>query len=167
MESFWLIDSSFSRHMTEDRRWFSSLTPVVSKEYITFGDNGKVRVLSVGTVKVSERVTLRHVVLVKSLGFNFLSVSQLHDEGFEVYFRLHPVMVHILGARATRWRCAKARADGVPPSAWNTHSMAPRHTTTLGDRCWISDRKSLSTSRGNSEQWSLRPHSSCSTETTT
>jgi hypothetical protein len=70
-----------------DRRWFSSLTLVMTKEYITFGDNGKGRVLSVGTVKVSESVTLRRVSLVKSLGYNLLSVSQLLDEGFEVRFK--------------------------------------------------------------------------------
>jgi hypothetical protein len=35
----WLIDSSCSRHMTRDRRWFSSLTHIVSRTYITFGDN--------------------------------------------------------------------------------------------------------------------------------
>jgi hypothetical protein len=63
--------------MTGDRRWFSSLTPVMTKEYITFEDNGKGRVLSVGTVKVGESVTLRRVSLVKSLGYNPLSVSQL------------------------------------------------------------------------------------------
>jgi hypothetical protein len=73
--------------MTSDRRWFSSLTPVMTKEYITFGDNGKDRVLSVGTVKVSESVTLTRVSLVKSLGYNLLSVSQLLDEGFEVRFK--------------------------------------------------------------------------------
>jgi hypothetical protein len=72
--------------MTGDRRWFSSLTPVMTKEYITFGDNGKGRVLSVGTVKVSDSVTLRRVSLVKSLGYNLLFVSQLLDEGFEVRF---------------------------------------------------------------------------------
>jgi hypothetical protein len=80
MEGFWLIDSGFSQHMTRDRRWFSSLTPVMTKEYITFGDNGKRIVLSVGTVKVNEAVTLRCVSLVKSLGENLLSVSQLLDE---------------------------------------------------------------------------------------
>jgi hypothetical protein len=48
MEGFWLIDSGFSRHITGDRRWFSSLTLVMTKEYISFGDNGKGRVLSVG-----------------------------------------------------------------------------------------------------------------------
>jgi hypothetical protein len=45
-------------------------------------------VLSVGTVKVSESVTLRRVSLVKSLGYNLLSVSQLLDEGFEVHFKM-------------------------------------------------------------------------------
>jgi hypothetical protein len=72
--------------MTDDRRWFSNLTPVMTKECITFGDNGKGRVLSVGTVKVSE-LTLQRVFLVKSLGYNLLSVSQLLDEGFEVRFK--------------------------------------------------------------------------------
>jgi hypothetical protein len=42
--------------MTGYRRWFSSLTPVMTKEYITFGDNWKGRVLSVGTAKVSLRL---------------------------------------------------------------------------------------------------------------
>jgi hypothetical protein len=59
----------------------------MTKEYITFGDNGKGRVLSVGTVKVSESMTLRRVSLVKSLGYNLLSISQLLDEGFEVRFK--------------------------------------------------------------------------------
>jgi hypothetical protein len=87
LRNIWLIDSGCSRHMTGDRGWFSSLVPVVSKTYITFGDNGRGRVLLEGDIKVSEKVTLKHVALVQSLGFNFLSVSQLLDEGFEVLFR--------------------------------------------------------------------------------
>jgi hypothetical protein len=39
-------------------------------------------------VHVSDKVTLKRVALVKSLGFNLLSVSQLLDEGFEVRFKL-------------------------------------------------------------------------------
>jgi hypothetical protein len=31
MEGFWLIDSGCSRHMTRDRQWFSSLTPMMTK----------------------------------------------------------------------------------------------------------------------------------------
>jgi hypothetical protein len=61
---------------------------MMTKEYITFGDNGKGRVLSVGTVKVSESVTLGRVSLVKSLGYNLLSICQLLDEGFEIRFKM-------------------------------------------------------------------------------
>jgi hypothetical protein len=73
--------------MTGDKRWFSSLVPVVTKRYITFGDNGRWCVLSEGEIKVSDKITLKRVALVQSLGYNLLSVSQLLDEGFEVLFR--------------------------------------------------------------------------------
>jgi hypothetical protein len=73
--------------MTGYKKWFSSLTPVKEKMYITFGDNGQGRVISEGVVHVSDMVTLKSVALVKSLGFNLLSVSQLLDEGFEVRFK--------------------------------------------------------------------------------
>jgi hypothetical protein len=87
LRNIWLIDSFCSRHMTGDKGWFSSLFPVVTKRYITFGDNGRGHVLSEGEIKVSDKITLRCVALVQSLGYNFLSVSQLLDEGFEVLFR--------------------------------------------------------------------------------
>jgi hypothetical protein len=73
--------------MTRDRGWFSSLVPVVAKRYITFGDNGRGRVLSECEIKVSDKITLRRVALVQSLGYNFLSVSRLVDEGFDLLFR--------------------------------------------------------------------------------
>jgi hypothetical protein len=44
-------------------------------------------VLSEGEIKVSDKITLRRVALVQSLGYNLLSVSQLLDEGYEVLFR--------------------------------------------------------------------------------
>jgi hypothetical protein len=44
-------------------------------------------VLLEGEIKVSDKITLRCVALIQSLGYNFLSVSQLLDEGFEVLFR--------------------------------------------------------------------------------
>jgi hypothetical protein len=44
-------------------------------------------VLSEGEIKVSDKITLRRVSLVQSLGYNLLSVSQLLDEGFEMLFR--------------------------------------------------------------------------------
>jgi hypothetical protein len=61
--------------MTGDKGWFSSLVSVVSRTYITFGDNVRGRVLSESEIKVSDKVTLKCVALVQSLGFNFLSMS--------------------------------------------------------------------------------------------
>jgi hypothetical protein len=87
LKNIWLIDSGCSKHMTGDNGWFSSLVPVLTKRYITFGDNGRGRVLSEGEVKVSDKITLRRVARVQWLGYNLLSVSQLLDEGFEVLFR--------------------------------------------------------------------------------
>ena len=37
-----------------------------------------------GVIQVSDSFTLKRVGLVKSLGFNLLSISQFFDEGFEV-----------------------------------------------------------------------------------
>jgi hypothetical protein len=87
LKNIWLIDSGFSGHMTGDKGWFSSLVPVVTKRYITFGDNGRGHVLSEGEIKVSDKITLRRVSLVQLPRYNLLSVSQLLDEGFEVLFR--------------------------------------------------------------------------------
>ncbi|WVZ52162.1 LOW QUALITY PROTEIN: hypothetical protein U9M48_003247 [Paspalum notatum var. saurae] len=41
MEDVWIMDSGCSRHMTGQRKLFSSLNPVSTKEYITFEDNGQ------------------------------------------------------------------------------------------------------------------------------
>jgi hypothetical protein len=51
------------RMVTGDRRWPSSLTPVMSKENIIFGNDGPERV-----IKVSSLETLSCVFFVKLLG---------------------------------------------------------------------------------------------------
>jgi hypothetical protein len=71
LKNIWSIDSGCSRHMTGDMGWFSSLVPVVTKRYITFGDNGRVHVLSEGKIKVSDKITLRRVALVQSVGAEY------------------------------------------------------------------------------------------------
>ncbi|WVZ93799.1 hypothetical protein U9M48_039754 [Paspalum notatum var. saurae] len=87
MEDVWIMDSGCSRHMTGHRKWFSSLNPVSTKEYITFGDNGQGKVLGVGSVSLSAKLSLREVAFVQNLGFNLVSVSQLLNDGFEVHFK--------------------------------------------------------------------------------
>ncbi|WVZ85046.1 LOW QUALITY PROTEIN: hypothetical protein U9M48_032008 [Paspalum notatum var. saurae] len=81
------MDSGCSRHMTGHRRWFSNLNPMDTKEYITFRDNGQGKVLGVGLVSLSTKLSLREVAFVRNLGFNLVSVSQLLNEGFEVRFK--------------------------------------------------------------------------------
>ena len=73
--------------MIGSSKWFSSLDPVTCKEYITFGDNSKDKVVSRGTIWVNESFVLKDVVLVLNLHFNLLSVSQLLGGGFEVRFK--------------------------------------------------------------------------------
>ncbi|WVZ70404.1 hypothetical protein U9M48_019075 [Paspalum notatum var. saurae] len=87
MEDVWIMDSGCSRHMTGHRKWFSGLNPVSTKEYITFGDNGQGKVMGVGSISLSAKLSLREVAFVRNLGFNLVSVSQLLDEGFEVRFK--------------------------------------------------------------------------------
>ncbi|WVZ75996.1 hypothetical protein U9M48_024003 [Paspalum notatum var. saurae] len=106
MEDVWIMDSVCSRHMIGHRKWFSSLNPVSTKEYITFGDNGQGKVLGVGSVSLSAKLSLREVAFVWNLGFNLVSVSQLLNEGFQV-FRVDLTSVSALA----RWLVASPSAD--------------------------------------------------------
>jgi hypothetical protein len=86
LEDKCLMDSGCSRHMTENKKWFSSLTPLSHKEYVTFGDDKNGKVLVIGVIKVNEHFTLNDVALVDRLRYNLLSVSQLVDTDLHVLF---------------------------------------------------------------------------------
>jgi hypothetical protein len=86
MENKWFIDSGCSRHMTGDKKWFSSLTPLSHKEYVTFRDDKKGKVLGTDVIKVNNHFTLKYVALVDKLRYNLLSVSQLIDADLDVLF---------------------------------------------------------------------------------
>src|SRR5579859_4605869 len=73
--------------MTGNSHCFSSLTPVMNKEYITFRDNGRGKVRSVGSIHVNDSFVLKNVAFVENLHYNLLSVSQLLEDGFEVRFK--------------------------------------------------------------------------------
>jgi hypothetical protein len=77
LEDPWLMDSSCSSHMTGNKKWFSSLTPLSHKEYVTFGDDKKVKVLGTDVIKVIGCFTLNDVALVDRLRYNLLFVSML------------------------------------------------------------------------------------------
>jgi hypothetical protein len=80
------MDSGCSRYMTSDKKWFSSLTPLSHKEYVTFGDDKKGKVLDTCIIKVNNNLTLKDVTLVDKLGYNLLSVTQLIDADLDVHF---------------------------------------------------------------------------------
>jgi hypothetical protein len=69
-------------------KWFSSLTPRSHKEYVTFRDDKKGKVLGTGVVKVNDCFTLNDVALVDRLRHNMLSVSQLCDADLSVLFHM-------------------------------------------------------------------------------
>jgi hypothetical protein len=73
--------------MTENKKCFSSLTPLSHKEYVTFGDNKNGKVLGTDVIKVNDCFTLNDVALVNRLRYNLLSVSQLCDADLSVLFR--------------------------------------------------------------------------------
>jgi hypothetical protein len=79
LENKWLMDSGCSRHMTRNKKWFSRLTPFSHKEYVTFGDDKKGKVLGTDIIKVNDYFTLNDVTLVDKLRYNLLFVSQLVD----------------------------------------------------------------------------------------
>jgi hypothetical protein len=72
--------------MTGNKKWFSSLTPLSHKEYVTFGDDKKVKVLGTGIIKVNDHFTLNDAALVDRLRYNLFSVSQLVDADLSVLF---------------------------------------------------------------------------------
>jgi hypothetical protein len=86
LENKWLMDSGCSRHMTGDKEWFSSLNPLSHKEYVTFEDDKKGKVLGMGVIKVNNNFTLKDDTLVDKLGYNLLSISQLIDADLDIMF---------------------------------------------------------------------------------
>jgi hypothetical protein len=86
LEDTWLMDSGCSRHMTRNKKWFSSLTLLSHKKYVTFGDDRKGKVLGTDVIKVNDCFTLNDVDFVDRLRYNLLSVSQLCDADLSVLF---------------------------------------------------------------------------------
>jgi hypothetical protein len=86
LENMWLMDSGGSRHMIRSKKWFSSLNPVIGKEYVTFGDKSRGKVVSRGSIRVNESFVLKDVVLVSNFA-NLLSILQLIEDDYEVHFK--------------------------------------------------------------------------------
>jgi hypothetical protein len=86
--------------MIGNKKWFSDLTPLSHKEYVTFGDDKKGKVLGTGAIKANGCFTLNDVALVDRLRYNMLSVSQLYDADLSMLFRKSDS--HVLHSSAKR-----------------------------------------------------------------
>jgi hypothetical protein len=96
--------------MTENKKWFSSLTPLSHKEYVTFEDDKKGKVLGTGVIKVNVCFTLNDIALVDRLRYNLLSISLLCDTDLSVLF--HKSDSHVLDSSGNRV-CGISRIGNV------------------------------------------------------
>ena len=81
--------------MTEEKSMFSSLEENESQnENIVFGDNGKRKVMGLRKIVISNDLSISNVLLVKSLNYNLLSVSQLCELGYNCLFTNVDVTVY-------------------------------------------------------------------------
>ena len=89
-----MLDSGCTQHMTGDPMVFSSLDEnVVGYSDIIFGDNSRGKVKGVGKIPISSDHSLSKVLLVDSLKFNLLAVTQLCDFGYKCSFTKDDVVV--------------------------------------------------------------------------
>ena len=71
--------------MTGGKNLVKELRPNINNITVSFGDNSTSEVLGFGKVVVAHNITLVDVMLVKTLGYNLLSVSALGKMGFAVF----------------------------------------------------------------------------------
>jgi hypothetical protein len=82
-----VLDSGCTNYMTGERMMFTSFEKnECESNCITFGDNSQGQVLSFGKIAITMEHSISNVLLVESLDYNFLSVSQLCEIGYNCLF---------------------------------------------------------------------------------
>ncbi|KAL4303070.1 hypothetical protein GQ457_10G011330 [Hibiscus cannabinus] len=80
----WYLDSGCSRHMTSDKSRFLEFKS--KSGVVTFGDNSKGNIEGIGSIGNHSFILIDDVLHVNGLKHNLLSISQLCDKGFNVFF---------------------------------------------------------------------------------
>jgi hypothetical protein len=96
--------------MIGNKKWFSSLTPLSHKEYVTFEDDKKGKVLGTDIVKVNDYFTLNDVAPMDRLRYNLLSISQLVDADLHVLVQKSDSRVFDLAGNLV---CGVSRIENV------------------------------------------------------
>ena len=81
-----MLDSGCTNHMTGEKDMFHSLQLTQEAQEIVFGDSGKSKVIGIGKIPISDQQSLSNVLLVDSLSYNLMSVSQLCGMGYNCLF---------------------------------------------------------------------------------
>jgi hypothetical protein len=80
--------------MTGEKKMFTSFEKnETTNDSITFGDNSQCKVLSHGKIAITTGHSISKVLLVESLDYNLLSVSQLCEMGYNCLFTNNGVTV--------------------------------------------------------------------------
>ena len=84
-KQLWYLNSGCSKHITGDA---SQLINLKCKPdgFVTYGDNKRGRILSVGDIGGADDVIIKDVLLVDGLKHNLLSISQVSDKGYKITF---------------------------------------------------------------------------------
>jgi hypothetical protein len=73
--------------MTGEKKMLTSFEKNdTTSDSITFGDNSQDKVLGHGTIAITTEHSISKVVLVESLDYNLLSISQLCEMGYNYLF---------------------------------------------------------------------------------
>jgi hypothetical protein len=82
-----VFDSRCTNHMTGKRRMFTSFKKnECESDCITFNDNSQCQILGFSKIAITSEHLISKVLLVESLDYNLLSVSQLYEMSYNYLF---------------------------------------------------------------------------------
>jgi hypothetical protein len=82
-----VLDSGCTNHMTRERRMFTSFEKnKCERDCIMFGNNSQGEVLGFDKIAITTEHSIYKVLLVESLDYNLLSISQLCKMGYNCLF---------------------------------------------------------------------------------
>src|SRR4051812_37518720 len=91
--SKWVLDSGATHHMTRGKELVKELRPNYHNTTVSFGNDAISEVLGFGKVVIAHDITLVDVLLVKTLGYNLLSVQALGKISFAVFINYDIVVL--------------------------------------------------------------------------
>jgi hypothetical protein len=82
-----VLDSGCTNHMSREKKMFTSFKKKnTTSDSITFGDSSEGKILGHGKIAITTEHSISKVLLVESLDYNLLSISQLCEMGYNCLF---------------------------------------------------------------------------------